>query len=225
MVKGGEGIGDDAAAGATGFVENGPATPLPRNRTVPGAGDAAGFRGACAAPAHAGPAGPGEPPSDAAFRRQSAWPADAGADAAFLLHGLPPTSTACSGPSASPGLARAPADLRPRRRAAQRRAAPAHALSGREAIGAYAAGSAGDAALRARLRQRDAGLLVAAREAARAARARAVRWRRWAATRSGGGHAAAASRSSPSAAPQLARGVSLAPRLTTLSRAHRPGWC
>ena len=49
------------------------------------AGDAAGFRGACAAPAHAGPAGPGEPPSDAAFRRQAAWlPADAGADVRVL---------------------------------------------------------------------------------------------------------------------------------------------
>ena len=56
------------------------------DRLVPAAlGDAAGFRGACAAPAHAGPAGPGEPPSDAAFRRQAAWlPADAGADVRVL---------------------------------------------------------------------------------------------------------------------------------------------
>jgi len=157
MVKGGEGIGDDAAAGATGFVENGPCHAFLRNRTVPAAlGDAAGFRGACAAPAHAGPAGPGEPPSDAAFRRQSAWlPADEGADVRVLcFDALAADFDRVLRPFCEPpdwreprrtcGLAAA------RRNAARRR--PEHFVPGaRAAIEAYVAEFyAGDAALYAR---------------------------------------------------------------------------
>ncbi|KAH8095271.1 glycosyl transferase [Aureococcus anophagefferens] len=190
MVKGGEGIGDDAAAGATGFVENGPCHAFLRNRTVPAAlGDAAGFRGACAAPAHAGPAGPGEPPSDAAFRRQSAWlPADAGADVRVLCFDAlaadfdrvlrpfcePRTGASPGGPAASP----------PRRNAA----APARALcpGAKPSAPTRRFARRRRRALRARLRQRDAGLLVAAREAARAAR-RALRRGAGAGPRAGGG--------------------------------------